>query len=418
MNKISFVILSYNEQKITQECIDSIRHNCKNIDYELIVIDNASSDGSAEWLLEQKDIKVKLNNQNVGFPRGCNEGIELADPNSDIFLLNNDTLVPPNAVETLQEALYSCPLVGAVGPMSNACSNYQAIEEINAKPQDYLRLGEKYIHKSTGKEYEKKLYLVAFALLIKREVINKIGLLDERFSPGNFEDNDLGLRIQQAGYENILCHNSLIFHYGSKSFKKERVHDILQRNCKKFEEKWGMHPYAYSYIHFETLAILKSVLQREEVSILEVGCGTGSTLARLHYEYPKMELHGVERNGIAANCAASYFDIVEGDIEDSGVLGKLETYDYILLEGVLEFVKNPVVTLRKMKPLLRENGMIIGSVHDVASLEYVFDRENRCWYTPEAVIELANEAECRIIDMSFNRLDGQVNQYIFSMKGK
>lgn len=320
MNKISFVILSNNENKITQECIGSIRQNCKDIDYEIIVIDNASSDGSAEWLLEQKDIKVKLNKKNLGFPGGCNVGIELADPSSDIFLLNNDTLVPPNAVEMLQEALYSSPRIGAVGPLSNSCSNYQSVEEVNAEPQDYLRLGKKYIHKDTGNDYEKKLYLVAFAVLIKREVLNKIGLLDERFSPGNFEDNDLGWRILQAGYENILCHNSFIFHYGSQSFRKKRVHDILQRNCVKFEEKWGLHPYAYSYMHFETLSMLKNIINREEASILEVGCGTGSTLARLNYEFPKMELHGVEKNLIAAKCASKYFDVIEGDIENLEVI--------------------------------------------------------------------------------------------------
>ena len=69
--------------------------------------------------------------------------------------------------------------------------------------------------------YEVRLYLIGFAVLVKRSVVGQIGLLDERFSPGNSEDLDYGLRIIQSGYRNVLCKNSFILHFGSRSFKKD-----------------------------------------------------------------------------------------------------------------------------------------------------------------------------------------------------
>ena len=89
MKKVAFIILSYNGRDLTEACIESIRKNCTDVCYEIVVVDNASEDGSREWLQQQKDLKLLFNDENQGFPRGCNQGIALADPKSDIFLLNN-----------------------------------------------------------------------------------------------------------------------------------------------------------------------------------------------------------------------------------------------------------------------------------------------------------------------------------------
>lgn len=88
-----------------------------------------------------------------------------------------------------------------------------------------------------------------------------------------------------------------------------------------------------------------------------------------------------------------------------------------MLSGVLEFVEKPAKVLSQLKVHLNENGMMIGNIHDADSLEEAFGREKRIWYKPESIIEIANEAKCKIVDMSYNCLNGKVNQYIFSMKG-
>ncbi len=74
----------------TQICVDSIRKYTKENTYEIIVVDNNSTDGTREWLKEQKDIVVILNDENVGFPKGCNIGIDASVIDNDILFLNNN----------------------------------------------------------------------------------------------------------------------------------------------------------------------------------------------------------------------------------------------------------------------------------------------------------------------------------------
>ncbi len=92
---------------------------------QIIVVDNASEDGSVEWLRGQKDILLIENQENRGFPAGCNQGIAAADADADIFLLNNDTILPENALFWLRMGLYESEKNGAVGSVSNCVGNHQ-----------------------------------------------------------------------------------------------------------------------------------------------------------------------------------------------------------------------------------------------------------------------------------------------------
>ena len=83
---------------LTQKCIESLRSNLLSDSYEIIVVDNASTDGVTSWLEMQPDIKLIKSDVNLGFPKGCNVGINASTPDNDIFLLNNDTRITPNAL--------------------------------------------------------------------------------------------------------------------------------------------------------------------------------------------------------------------------------------------------------------------------------------------------------------------------------
>ncbi|WP_197461030.1 glycosyltransferase family 2 protein [Ferroacidibacillus organovorans] len=100
----SIVILTHNQLVHTQLCIQSIRDYTSDVDYEIIVIDNASTDGTREWLHAQPDLIVQENLINVGFPAGCNQGIQLATRNN-ILLLNNDTVVTSKWLKRMTEGL-------------------------------------------------------------------------------------------------------------------------------------------------------------------------------------------------------------------------------------------------------------------------------------------------------------------------
>ncbi len=107
MRKTSIIILTYNNLSLTKGCIESIFKYTEKDSYEIIVVDNASTDDTVAYLKEQKDIKTIFNSENVGFPKGCNMGIQLASKDNDILLLNNDTIVTTNWLKNLKICLES-----------------------------------------------------------------------------------------------------------------------------------------------------------------------------------------------------------------------------------------------------------------------------------------------------------------------
>lgn len=255
---VSIVIVSYNSADITKKCIKSIRENHPADSYELVIVDNHSTDGILEWLRQQKDLKLICNDTNTGFAHACNQGAKAAEKGNDIFFLNNDTRVPCNAIFWLRMGLYEKDNVGAVGSITNNAGNGQCVFEDIHTVGDWIAYGEKR-NIPMANPYEKKLWLIGYALLIKRNVLDKVGLFDERFGKGNYEDNDLGIRIMQAGYELRLCHNSFIFHYGSMGFKQNdpKEYEILmEENRRKLADKWGFDITEYANEQEKLLSLI------------------------------------------------------------------------------------------------------------------------------------------------------------------
>ena len=225
----------------------SIRKYSEPNSYEIIVVDNHSTDETAEWLKGQPDIKLILNSDNVGFPAGCNQGIAEANGNS-ILLLNNDTIVTPNWLSNLNKCLFSAADIGAVGTITNSCSNFQSIECDYSSIEEMIEFARQINH-SNPEQWENRGRLVGYCMLIKAEVISKIGLLDEVFSPGNYEDDDYSLRIRNAGYRLVLCRDTFIHHFGSVSFDSfgectEKFNALLETSKQKFINKWGIYPHS------------------------------------------------------------------------------------------------------------------------------------------------------------------------------
>lgn len=367
----SIVILTYNNLDYTKTCINSIKSFNDMDSYEIIVVDNNSTDGTIKWLKEQEDLKVIFNKENLGFPKGCNQGIELANPKNDIFLLNNDTVIMPNSILNLRMALYSENNIGAVGAISNSVAYYQQVSLDFNNFNDYIKFATKN-NIPNDKKHEERLKLVGFAMIIKRSVIDKVGLLDERFTPGNYEDDDLSLRIVQEGYKLLLCQDSYIHHFGSISFKKnqESYYKLLIDNAKKFESKWEFNSQYSLNIRNDVISKI-SVSNVEKLKVLEVGCACGATLLRIKHFLKDVELYGIEINENSAEIARNIANVISVDVENNEIPFEDEFFDLIILPDVLEHLKDPWDVLVKLKKKLSKNGQIIASIPNIMHITVV-----------------------------------------------
>lgn len=375
MRKTSIIILSYNTLEYTRLCIESIREYTPKNCYEIIVVDNASEDGSVEWLHQQKDIKLLENRENVGFPLGCNQGMRASEPGNDLLLLNSDTIVTPRWLDNLQIALYSDAKVGAVSCVTNCCSNQQAIEVSYTTLEEMLSFAEEYNHSDAQKWYTWPT-LVGFCFLVKREVYEMIGGLDERYSPGNYEDDDYSFTIRQAGFRLLLCADTFIQHFGSASFKQdldpikakvkeELFAEIMRKNKAKFLEKWQVN-YDYKVFHGIT-----GVLQPEdaEKKVLLIRCSVGLDLCNLQRKYPKMRLSGIVFNEIESRLAVRDFSIRYVPDWERITAGITIRQDIIIVLGNSLDIPNREQVFDKLRHHLHGNGKLFYGENEQVFLE-------------------------------------------------
>jgi len=237
--KVSIVVLTCNQLDYTKMCLESIKRNTTKVPYEMIFVDNGSSDGTAEFLRTQKDFKSIFNAENRGVAAGWNQGLKQAE-GEYLLILNNDVLVTPGWLENLLKILNENQITGAVGPKSN----YVAGTQIEKNPgyrviEDLDAFAQKYQCQHAGQSSVVEV-LFGLCFLVKREVLNKVGLFDDRFGLGNFEDNDYCLRLRLKGYQLRIAEEVYLHHFGSKTFTGNKIdwREQMSKNKILFEKKW------------------------------------------------------------------------------------------------------------------------------------------------------------------------------------
>jgi GT2 family glycosyltransferase len=239
------VVLTFNQLDETKKCFDSLERHTR-LPYELIVVDNASTDGTVEYLRDyaasRHHVKVVENVSNRGFAGGNNQGLALAR-GKYLLLINNDTVVTPLWLEDLIEIMERHPDTGLVGPMSNYVGGLQLVKDVSYRDLFGLEAFAADRRERFCGDAPQVRHLSAFCLLVRRPVIERIGGLDEIFRIGNFEDNDFCLRAGLAGFDLRIAGGVFIHHTGSKSFGgRENYQKRLLANWEVFKAKWGIDP--------------------------------------------------------------------------------------------------------------------------------------------------------------------------------
>ncbi len=290
----AILIVSYNACYFMQKNIENIRKTLPVGSYRIVAVDNASTDGVAEWLQEQEDILLIRNEKNAGFGPACNQGVvALKNANEDIFLLNNDTRLAPNALFWLRMGLYENEKIGAVGSCSNYAGNGQQVEVEFTLPDEYLQYGAA-VNVPMQEPYEERVRLSGFAMLVRGDVWKAAGGMDEDFAPGYFEDDDLSMKILKAGYRMLFCRNSFIYHAGSQSFiKNPDVDRIFMDHYQLFINKYGFD--IFEYAAPDDNMICEIPYSREAAfNVLQIGSGIGADLKLIRTRYPNAYVIGVE----------------------------------------------------------------------------------------------------------------------------
>jgi GT2 family glycosyltransferase/tetratricopeptide (TPR) repeat protein/2-polyprenyl-3-methyl-5-hydroxy-6-metoxy-1,4-benzoquinol methylase len=233
----SIVLLTHNELPYTRLCLDSIRQYTDPT-YELIIVDNASTDGTLDYLRALGGVRVLANAENRGFPAAANQGLQAAT-GTQVLLLNNDTVVTTGWLDRLLRALAAGPRIGLVGPCSNCVSGEQQVkvgyDDLGGLDGFAWQWGK--AHDCVLEDTDR---LVGFCLLIRRAVLDAVGLLDERFGLGCFEDDDYCRRALRAGFRAVIARDAFVHHFGGRTFVGSRVDfaALMGRNQRLYQEKW------------------------------------------------------------------------------------------------------------------------------------------------------------------------------------
>ncbi|WP_214510685.1 glycosyltransferase [Pseudomonas brassicacearum] len=242
--KVSIVLVTYNNLNLTIQCVNSILRNTTWPNYQLIVVDNGSEDGTGDYLerlrQEVPTAKVILNPDNRGFAAANNQGLREADGDI-LLLLNNDTVVPDGWLDPLVRHLRD-PSIGLVGPVTNAVGNEAKIEVSYTDIQQMQDFSDGYTKAHKGQSFDISM-LAMFCVAFRRGILEEVGYLDEAFGIGMFEDDDYSRRVQAAGYRTVCAEDAFIHHYGQASFRKliasGEYQALWDKNQAYFESKWG-----------------------------------------------------------------------------------------------------------------------------------------------------------------------------------
>lgn len=220
--KVSVIVLAWNGLAYLEACLNSVFAQTYP-NFEVLVVDNASTDGSAEFVVTNfKKAKLMRNERNLGFSGGMNAGTKVSCGDVVIWL-NQDTIVQAGWLQELV-AVFEQKDVGVAG-----CK----IFEMDGKTLNHaggaldVSAGESY-HLGAGEadrgQYEQPAdvaYVTGAAMAVRREVLEQVGLLDERFFPGYYEDADYCLRVQNAGYKVRYVPQATVIHHVSAATQNQ-----------------------------------------------------------------------------------------------------------------------------------------------------------------------------------------------------
>lgn len=233
------VIVTWNAVSMTRTALESIQKEA-HFSYRLILVDNSDEEDARAYFRdiaasgEFGETLLIQNEQNIGWLKATNIGLRHLDADY-VCLLNNDVICGTAWLSRCIALMEREPDIGLVNPRGNERSENKQVGDINTYASQ--------LASRDNEAYTELSHCSGFCMVVQSRIFDDLGLLDEIFDGGYYEDNDISYRARAAGYRCAQCDDAFVLHLGSQSFKKlptEQKREMISRNREICVERWGV----------------------------------------------------------------------------------------------------------------------------------------------------------------------------------
>lgn len=364
---ISIIVPCYNKHDMTNECILSLLNTVQE-DVELIVIDNGSVPEYKPPFSGFVETRIIRNENNLGYPKAVNQGIEAAKGDM-IILLNNDVTVTQGAIYKLAQWLNEYDIMGC---LTNFCAG---IQKIDAEYQNKEQLEEfaTYLAQENEGDSQEVNYVIGFCMAFKKSVFDVVGKFDESIWPASGEEVDFCFRARKAGYKIGIANDVYVHHEGSQTFKD--LHDAKTVHygelCEQIEghlaEKYGRDYWRKQIVHKYSYLIFAPEYQHNSAGIRAL------YELRKHIEFRGYEARIAEfgtKEKASPDDIVIYPEIISGNplggktvarwvLNFPGLLGGDKKYDSkeIIFTWDKKYYDAPILTVPIIEDFFKDQGL-------------------------------------------------------------
>jgi len=322
--------------------------------------------------LENKTIIVEQTDEYTGVPGAINRALKKSNAEYDIMVLSSDVVLMQNALYELRMGLYADDDIGAC----SARCNISSIKKMLLDDWDINTISDMQRYASLNCIQEKSISEIRPILdinfiLLSREAIDLISPISEKYITGEGFGKDLCLTFLEHDLKNKACWNSFVYRYHNSTGYTQQYVERVYKERGMIKEKWGFEPSYYKDARIDLVSLI-SEQKDEDISVLEVGCGLGSTLTCVSSRYPNSKVRGIELVESVARIGKKIANVECANIEKY-VFKPDEKFDYIIFGDVLEHLVDPYTLIYRLREQLNDGGCILASIPNIMNAGVIYD---------------------------------------------